>query len=234
MSLISRQFNNLLDRVVDWHLARKKERQSQLDSKKEEINKRINEEKQTIRDAEAGLERQLIAEYLLIDSNIWMDGDYDKFFNFLLCLLKKKEIILEMPNIQFDEIVNLKNRMPFHDPKNKRARLAINRLENFQKEKRLKIVPLQLQAAKGAYADPELLKILLHLGKERESLIFISNDKELRIRARQLVEMECKTQFVALGDSDIQAPFFAISSARRKICEAEKDAKKLQEELANC
>ena len=240
MSPIKNLYNIIKERIVEYKLQREKERQLQLENHKNEIKKKIDESKEVInaatkalQDTEVDLEKKLIAEYLLIDSNIWMDEDYTKFFGFLLNLLKKNKIGLEMPNIQFDEIVNIKKKTTFGQPKNAKARIALSRIEDFQKERCLKIVPLQLESKPGAYADPELLKILIHLGKKYQSLVFISNDKELRIRARQFVDTECETNFIALGDSDIKTPFLTISSAKHEIYEAEKTVKKLQEELAN-
>lgn len=116
-----------------------------------------------------------------------MQYDSKQLIDYILEFLKQSRLVIEMPNVQFDEIINLKN-LPFDNPKSKRARTALNRIEEFQKAKCLKIVPLKLDSVRGAYADPDIIRIFLQLKEKVNSMTFISNDRELRIRIRQFTD----------------------------------------------
>lgn len=153
-------------------------------SKKAILNERINDKKTKIKIIKDDLIKYLKVDYLLIDSNIWMSYDAKELIDFILKFLIQSRLVIEMPNVQFDEIINLKN-LPFDNPKSKKARTALHRIEEFQKAKCLEIVPLELDSKKGAYADPEIIRIILKMNENVKTMTFVSNDRELRIRIRQ-------------------------------------------------
>lgn len=146
--------------------------------------------------------RKSISGFVLVDSNIWMNYQYDDLFRSLSQLLISSSGVLEIPAEQFDEIVNLKN-LPFDNPKSKRARRALSVIEDFQNKNVLKIVPMGLDTKKGAYADPKILKILIAASKTHSSVTFISDDRELRIRANQLVRDASNGEFRAVGGKEM-------------------------------
>ncbi|MDZ4404980.1 PIN domain-containing protein [Prosthecobacter sp.] len=121
----------------------------------------------------------------MVDSNIWMNREYEAFFGALrlAALEAKRQVVL--PGVQFDEICNIKNRTGYEDQKNKRARLAINRIEKAQKEKWLRIDSISTNADKRAYADPIVAKIVRDALKLDQQVYFFSDDIELRIRIRE-------------------------------------------------
>ena len=142
-----------------------------------------------------------LSDHLVIDSNIWMHGDYDAFFQLLEKILRKANRKIIIYGVQFDEICNIKSSHEYGSQKSKRARLAINRIENFQKNEILKIETVSIKSERWAYADPVVLKLLISLSKESHSVVFISNDKELRIRARELVRSgQATTQVIGIEE----------------------------------
>jgi hypothetical protein len=128
------------------------------------------------------------SDVILIDSNIWMNEDYSDFFTVLEYVLKKNKYVIPLYGPQFDEICNLKKTTDFGDAKNRRSRIAINRIEAFQKESVLDVKPITIEAQRGAYADPLLVKLVTTTVKSGKTATFISDDKELRIRVRQHVK----------------------------------------------
>ena len=122
---------------------------------------------------------------LVIDSNIWMNESYDSFFRCLhwACLRKKYKV--ELFGVQFDEISNIKKAVSYGDPRNSRARTAINRVERLQKAGFLNVTPITIDSARGAYADPTIVKILAQKSREGRECTLFSDDKELRVRVRQ-------------------------------------------------
>lgn len=129
--------------------------------------------------------REYLTPCLVIDSNIWMNEAYDAVFLTLNVLCKQMSYKLVLFGVQFDEISNIKKATNYGDERNKRSRIAINRIESLQKEGLLTIQPISLDAERGAYADPLLVKILSTESRKGVKCTFISDDKELRIRVRE-------------------------------------------------
>jgi len=157
-------------------------------SEKAAIEKRIQDSEKV---AYAKKQLELFCNWLtlimIIDSNIWMNEDYDSFFACMRLACIKKEYRIDLFGVQFDEMANIKKACSYGEVRNKRARLAINRIEDFQKEKLLNIVPVTLDAKRGAYADPVIVKVLATKSREGKECTLFSNDKELRVRARQVL-----------------------------------------------
>lgn len=154
---------------------------------------------------------------LVIDSNIWMNEEYDDFFVVmeLSCRKYGYKLILFCP--QFDEISNIKKKVGYGESKNSRARLAINRIEHFQISGLLNVRPITIDSQKGAYADPIIVKIINLRAKAGDRCCFISDDKELRVRVRQhlLDNSENKTWEIVGIDS--------ILSDCKRVTEARKE-----------
>jgi len=126
-----------------------------------------------------------LVEGLVIDSNIWMNERYEPFFDVLLLACKNKNHKIELLASQFDEISNIKKKSDYKDPTNRRARLAISRIERFQKENLLTIQRITVDAKNFSYADPEIVTTIISMVKKGVECIFISDDIELRIRVRE-------------------------------------------------
>ncbi|MGR5447985.1 PIN domain-containing protein [Vibrio jasicida] len=148
-----------------------------------------------------------LSDLVVIDSNIWMNYDYDDLFNSLESYLSKSNNVIKIPQVQFDEIVNLKN-LPYGNVKSKLARCALSRIERLQNSNAIKIIPLGFDAEKEAYADPEIIKLLIKATDEYNNLLLITDDRELRIRANQLVsDANQNTQFKSIDGLAVQKEF---------------------------
>jgi hypothetical protein len=130
---------------------------------------------------------KLLTTHLVIDSNVWMNKEYDPFFSTLSHLLKEFNYQLVLYGPQFDEICNIKRKESYGTERDRSSRLATDRIEQFQKEKLLRIVQLTRTARKRAYADPLIVDVLLSVAEEGKRVCLISDDRELRIRVRQYV-----------------------------------------------
>lgn len=148
-----------------------------------------------------------LCNLVVIDSNIWMNYDYDDLFNSLELYLSKSNHVIKIPQVQFDEIVNLKN-LPYGNVKSKLARCALSRIERLQNSNVIKIIPLGFDAEKDAYADPEIIKLLIEATDEYKNLALITDDRELRIRANQLVsDSNQNIQFQSIDGLAVQTEF---------------------------
>lgn len=138
---------------------------------------------------------------VIVDSNIWMVSSYNDLFLNLEFFLEKTSSKIEMPSEQFDEILNLRKKYQ-GTPKSTLAVCALIRIEQFQNKNLLKIVPMGIYSDRSAYADPEIIKTLVDSSKKYSEMILISDDRELRIRANQLVaEENTSTNFICVKGS---------------------------------
>lgn len=128
---------------------------------------------------------QYFTDCCVIDSNIWMNEDYDSFFTLLEAVGRREGFVIDLYGPQFDEIANVKKATSYGEDRNKRSRLAINRVEHMQKQGRMTIKPVTVDAKRGAYADPLLVKLIDAQARAGKSCTFFSDDKELRVRVRQ-------------------------------------------------
>ena len=127
------------------------------------------------------------ADTIIIDSNIWMNEYYDAFFDLLRQLLhtSRRQLLIFGP--QFDELCNIKSENPIGQLKGRRARLALNRIEALQTSNLLRIHAITLSSQKGAYADPVFLRLVDDCGKNNHHVAIITDDRELRVRAREVM-----------------------------------------------
>ena len=151
---------------------------------------------------------------LIIDSNIWMKEEYDTFFEALLFVCKANKLCLSFYGPQFDEITNIKKKADYGEEKNHRARLAINRIEEFQVNKCLRIEAISIDSNPRAYADPLIIKLLTTESKKGKRCIFISDDKELRIRVREHVYGNSHNTSEIISGEDLIMPARTIIFAR--------------------
>lgn len=171
-------------------------------------NEKEQQQRETIKKAKQFINKfkTLITECFIIDSNIWMDPNYDIYFDVLNLVCTHENYKIVLYGVQFDEIVNIKKKTKFNaenDDRNKRARLAIRRIELLQKQGLLDIRPITINAEPNAYADPLILKLILTSAKKQINGSLITNDKELRIRARQLLSDNAVTRWNVLGMEEL-------------------------------
>lgn len=154
-----------------------------------------------------------LTSLIIVDSNIWMQKEYDSFFRNLTWVMERFSSTIKMSSIQFDEIVNLKD-LPYSNPKSKLARCALARIEAFQKIGLIEIIPMKFEANKYAYADPDIIKFLVDSSREYPVMTLVSDDRELRIRTNQIVKDKSKSSFLSITGQDLEKE---VSSYRYNI-----------------
>lgn len=140
-----------------------------------------------VSDLRRNMDEAVAAEVLVIDSNVWMNEFYDAFFELLHKRLQAANRPIVMFGPQFDELCNLKSQYAISDLKSRRARIALNRIEALQTSNLLRIHAMTLSSDRGAYADPVFLRLIEYCGKNNHEVALITDDRELRVRAREIM-----------------------------------------------
>ena len=155
------------------------------------------------------------SDFLILDSNAWMNEAFDSFFRTLRrCATEmQKQIVLATP--QFNEICSRKRTTAADDPANRRARLAINRVEQLQKEGLLRIAKAPVEAPVNPNADPLEVSILMAEAKPVNSIFFISDDEELRIRVREFLRKHPADRWKVLDFSGLTPGCEAVVQAEK-------------------
>jgi hypothetical protein len=186
--------------------ARDRQRRKDEESRREEQKAREHEDKLSkAKDEIADFEKlwkKRFESLLLVDSNIWMNRDYDDFFKELEWVMQKFLSSIKMSSVQFDEIINLKN-LSYDNPKSKLARCALSRIEYFQNINLIEIIPMGMDAKKSAYADPDIIEILIDSLSKYSAMTLVSDDRELRIRANQIMKDKQANDFKSITGQDI-------------------------------
>lgn len=176
---------------------------AQTAKEQEERNKaKIVHTRKAVIEFEQSWKKRFIS-LIIVDSNIWMQQEYDNFFRNLEWVMKRFSSTIKMSSIQFDEIVNLKD-LPYTNPKSKLARCALARIEVFQKMGLIEIIPMKFEANKYAYADPDIIKFLVDSSREYSVMTLVSDDRELRIRTNQIVKDKSKSNFLSITGRDLE------------------------------
>jgi hypothetical protein len=152
---------------------------------------------------------------LLFDSNVWMHENYDALFDGLIQQFCVAGYVLVLPGFQFDEISGVKKRSDYDDPKGRRARIAISRVEVLQKSGYLRIANVTEDAKANVYADPLLLKMMLESASRGVASTFVANDIELRIRVREHLSQVSETLWQVVGADELMYDLEAIAVAER-------------------
>ena len=147
--------------------------------------------------------QQYFSAVFIIDSNIWMDDSkrVNDFF-VLLGAACNRGCKFILAGWQFDEIVNVKKRGAYESKSGKKARLAISRIEKFQVDGHLNIDKISVDAKRGVYSDPLIVKVAVDTIKKNKRCVIITNDVELRIRVRSLTTDEANQlcEVISLDD----------------------------------
>ena len=159
---------------------------------------------------ESSLERAFRAkiqgDVLIIDSNIWMKPEFEPIFEVLLRL----KISCVITGEQFDEITNKKDRTKKAGTEdglaeNKRARLAIDRVERLQEAEVCEIHGLNFAPNKNALADPGILKFAADESAQKRFVTIVTDDKELRVRGKAILKKQAANLHRLLKGSDLLA-----------------------------
>ena len=129
----------------------------------------------------------VLLDSLIVDSNIWMDDNpqYENFIIVFRFLLIQFNICYTFYGPQFDEICNIKKRTEYGESANQRSRTAINRIDKLSDQNLLQIAQINFESKNPGHVDPLLINLLLMDAKRGKSVSLLSNDVELRVRARE-------------------------------------------------
>ncbi|MBR2127015.1 MAG: hypothetical protein IJ943_09825 [Akkermansia sp.] len=114
---------------------------------------------------------------ILIDTNVWMDDKLRPWFGHLERQVKKKGWIILLENIVLGELKGLSK----NDAKRQIAQLGMSRIERLQNELGRQFRLENNGTAMDTIADT----VLLRTAARHKGSILITNDRELRILARQ-------------------------------------------------
>ena len=176
-------------------------------------NKPTNRRPERAKKFRSALQKAL-AEFNIVDSSAFMECDksHDKFFDALQAYCLANRVRLQLLGIQFEEIQKIKKQHSFHHPKSRRARCAMKRIEQLQCAGVLEIAQMRLEPPRSAYADPAILRALLAMSDKGLRCCLIANDRELRIRIREI----SRKSVTAVGTVDL-APLAASYLSTPKL-----------------
>ena len=129
----------------------------------------------------------MLSPGLILDSNIWMNPGYDPFFKALEDILPQAGRILTLYKPQFEEICNVKRKTRYGSGRNRAARSALDRIERLQLSGLLNIEPLAIDGDDNTSTGPLIIKLIAARTSHGTDVSFLSDDTELRIRARGLM-----------------------------------------------
>lgn len=152
----------------------------ELGEEKKEIEEAVRRARKALRTVTSWLDKNVY-----IDSNIWMNEAYDDFWAALAIACEISGKKLSLPNVQLDEMSNVKRRKGVGVTRNYRSRLALRRIEMLQTSSSLQISDMQQEARRGAYADPLLFREMVRCYKEGIPARLLTDDREFRIRLRE-------------------------------------------------
>lgn len=131
----------------------------------------------------------------IIDTNIWMEYSNLKcFWDQLAYCCAKNHCQVVIPSEVYDEIIHLTKNGKNSNTKYA-ARTAKNLLFELDNKHLLSIYNLQVNRNNASYADPVLIQVCKAIIKNGQSCYLLTNDKDLTIRARHLVNQgseQCK------------------------------------------
>jgi predicted nucleic acid-binding protein len=144
-------------------------------------------------EAKNKIEKNFRKIMIYVDSNIFMDFNFDNIFEYFN-KNNSKIIILKS---QYDEMINIRKKLKAESNsysekalKAKRAQItmALNRVEKLIDNTQSQIKDIGLESDKNSYADPVFIKTILKKLKKGKSVIFITQDRDLRTRLKSMIK----------------------------------------------
>jgi len=156
----------------------------ELEAKKEQILIQYNDSKNKYKDLKNNFIGSLENATVYIDSNIYMDERFTELFDLLL----EHTFDILLLEVQYQEIYRCKK--SDQPEKAKSARRAFYYIDKLQEQGSLRIEGLDIQDVKKAYADPELIERIIKDLKQGKNIVFITEDRDLKIRLRGQLKKE--------------------------------------------
>jgi len=128
-----------------------------------------------------------------LDSNIFMDFKFDNIFDYMI----DNKVNVSIVKSQYDEMINLRKK--YKDAKTNKAKsllpqltLALNRVEKLLDNTKSNIKDIGFDSDKNAYADIDFIKIILSKLKKDKSIVFVTQDRDLRTRLKTMIKEDKK------------------------------------------
>ena len=160
-----------------------------------------------------------LSNTILIDSNIWMNSEYDALFTEMINAAEAMNSKMVILGVQLDEIENLKNSSKDENTKYG-ARCAFRRIDSAQDSNVLTIENVTLNATRNAYADPEFIKYLLgntEQGCLNPGVVFITDDRALKIRIKAIAKEQFGKDFPVESGQELSKIADILSNARSVV-----------------
>lgn len=173
--------------------------------------------------------KDFLLKQVFIDSNILMNSNSIKLLEELIY----NKIKVTIPKIQYDEIYNISKSE--NTDRSFMARNALKCIELLLDNDLLDAEQINDMKNKKAYADPEFIKVIFEGIEKKQQIIFITEDRDLRIQLKfKLKDSEYKEFLTIYSLSDLPFPLY---DTKLKLAEAkekeEKEAlkKKVRQEM---
>ena len=156
-------------------------------------------------EAKKKIEKRFRKTIVYVDSNIFMDFNFDNIFEYF----NKNNTKIVILKSQYDELINLRKR--YKNERSDRAKairpqltMALNRVEKLIDNTQSQIKDIGIESDKNSYADPVFIKSILKKLKKGKSVIFITQDRDLRTRLKSMTKEDRKidTQNINIFKAD--------------------------------
>jgi hypothetical protein len=132
------------------------------------------------------VDEHLLVECLIVDSNIWMNNEYDGFFYVLEEACREKNgYALALDAEQFEEIRRIGSSAEYGPERSHRARWALERIEQLQKKGLLTISSPALDPKPVPQGDSRVFQQIEAAANEDKAIALVTDDRDLRIRVRK-------------------------------------------------
>jgi len=128
-----------------------------------------------------------------LDSNIFMDFNYDNIFDYMI----ENKVKVTILKSQYDEMLNLRKK--YNKSKTNQAKilmpqltLALNRVEKLLDNTKSNIKDIGFNSDKNAYADIDFINAILKKLQKDKSVVFVTQDRDLRTRLKTMIKDDKK------------------------------------------
>ncbi len=156
---------------------------------------------------------EMLKGLLVLDSYVWMSSDAASLFDAIEFVAAARQRVLVMPRDQFDELCNARRGVGAMAGSSD-AKLALTRIEKLQSLGLLHIESVGISSTPKVSSEPTVLVALVEVAARRTRVTLISQDEELRIRARSLLSDRASGEWEVLDLSEPLTLSAAITRAR--------------------
>ncbi|MDF7826005.1 hypothetical protein P4B35_18385 [Pontiellaceae bacterium B12227] len=152
---------------------------------------------------------------LLVDTNIWMDEDCEGLLAALEITCRIQGVNITVPGVQYNEICKKKKDKSSGEDGKRLGRIAHRRIEQFHEKGLLHFVNLTAHPG-HTYADPVLVKHIIDQVKKGVRSTLITNDRDLRIRAKESLSSYSRATWEVIGSEKLKTMSDRIVEAHKR------------------